>query len=308
MNYWKFSILSLCAIFFLLSSCDKEEDDYIFYPEDVNLVAASKLNIFAHNSLQAPLFVAHRGFGAAGPENSIPGFIGAGKAGFWGIETDLRITKDKVVVCMHDPTIDHTTNGKGKIIDYTYQELLQFKLKNQSSSKTNYNYNNFSKEELRIPTLDDYLSICAEYKCIPFIELKVDWGIIDILIETIKRHNLQGKCYIISSNLDLLRKVRKKGCQERIQLIHSSVDYIDDLLSLGNAAASFNISKCNANIAGQYDYYDYHPENPAQLMEMCHQIGLGALIGGGDDRKHAIKSIETGVDYMFTNYIYTLSK
>ena len=273
------------------------------YPDDSK---TTRLNVYASNSLEQPLLVAHRGYRAAGPQNSIPGFVGAGQMGFWGIETDLRITKDKVVVCMHDPTIDKTTNGKGKLIDYTYDELLKFKLNDQSSANTNYNYKQFSKEELRIPTLDDYLSICAEYQCIPFIELKVDWGIIDILIEAIERHNLQGKCYIISSDLNLLKKVRQKGCQERIQHIHSDVEYIDELLELGNAAASFNISDCNEKISGQYDYKNYHPNNPTELMQMCHQIGLGTLIIGGDDKKHAIKSIEIGVDYMFTNYIYSL--
>ncbi len=266
----------------------------------------SRLNVYASNSLEYPLLVAHRGYIVAGPHNSIPSFIGAGKMGFWGIETDLRITKDKIVVCMHDPTIDHTTNGKGKIIDYTYEELRQFRLKDQTSTKTKYHYEDFSEEELRIPTLDDFLSICAEYECIPFIELKVDWGIIDILIEAIERHNLNGKCYIISSNIELLKKVREKGCQERIQHIHSNVEYIGQLLKLGNAVASFKIADCIANSSGQFDYEDYHPTNPKQLMEMCHKIGLGALIVGGDDRTHAIKSIETGVDYMFTNYLYSL--
>ena len=266
----------------------------------------TRFNVYAYNSLKNPLLVAHRGYIVAGPQNSIPAFIGAGKTGFWGIETDLRITKDKVVVCMHDPTIDNMTNGTGKIIDYTYEELLKFKLKDKSSSKTSYNYSDFSDSDLRIPTLDDYLEICAQYECIPFIELKVDWGIIDILIETIERHNLQGKCYLISYDLNLLKKVRQKGCQERIQHIHSSVDYFDDILKLGNADVSFNISDCNANIAGQYDYKMFHPKKPAELMQMCHKLGMGALISGGDDKKHAINSIKIGVDYMYTNYLTSL--
>ena len=62
----------------------------------------SRLNVYASNSIEYPLLVAHRGYIVAGPQNSIPSFIGAGKMGFWGIETDLRITKDKVVVCMHE--------------------------------------------------------------------------------------------------------------------------------------------------------------------------------------------------------------
>lgn len=69
-------------------------------------------------------FVAHRGGIVPGyPENTIAAFRQAIKHGAEVIEIDLRGTKDGEVVIMHDETLDRTTNGKGKVIDYTLEEL-----------------------------------------------------------------------------------------------------------------------------------------------------------------------------------------
>ena len=64
-------------------------------------------------------FVAHRGYSAAAPENTALAFELAGKAAFWGIETDISETYDNEFVCMHDDTIDRMTDGEGAVGDYT---------------------------------------------------------------------------------------------------------------------------------------------------------------------------------------------
>jgi len=51
-------------------------------------------------------------------------------------EIDPRLTKDSVLVLMHDATIDRTTTGKGKVSDYTYAELQQFNLKDRQGNVT----------------------------------------------------------------------------------------------------------------------------------------------------------------------------
>lgn len=69
-------------------------------------------------------FVAHRGGIVPGyPENTLAAFRQAAKHGAEVIEVDLRGTKDGEVVIMHDETFDRTTNGKGKVTDYTLAEL-----------------------------------------------------------------------------------------------------------------------------------------------------------------------------------------
>ena len=69
-------------------------------------------------------FIAHRGGIIPGyPENTLAAFRQAIKHGAEVIEIDLRGTKDGEVVIVHDETLDRTTNGKGKITDYTLTEL-----------------------------------------------------------------------------------------------------------------------------------------------------------------------------------------
>jgi glycerophosphoryl diester phosphodiesterase len=67
--------------------------------------------------------LAHRGFSAAFPENTMKSFIEAEKAGADGLEIDVQLTKDGEVVVIHDEKVDRTTNGIGFVKDLTYREL-----------------------------------------------------------------------------------------------------------------------------------------------------------------------------------------
>ena len=70
-----------------------------------------------------PSLVAHRGGFETPPntnENSMAAFERAADIGVWAIETDVWFTKDMVPVVMHDETLDRTTDGTGKVSDYTY--------------------------------------------------------------------------------------------------------------------------------------------------------------------------------------------
>ena len=67
---------------------------------------------------------AHRGFSSQYPENTMTAFRKALEAGADGIELDARLTLDGKIVVMHDPSVDRTTNGKGKVRDLTFAEFL----------------------------------------------------------------------------------------------------------------------------------------------------------------------------------------
>ncbi len=66
---------------------------------------------------------AHRGFSSQYPENTMIAFRKALEARADGIEMDARLTADGHIVIMHDPTVDRTTNGKGKVRDLTLAEI-----------------------------------------------------------------------------------------------------------------------------------------------------------------------------------------
>jgi glycerophosphoryl diester phosphodiesterase len=66
---------------------------------------------------------AHRGAMETHPENTIPAFREAVKAGAHMVEFDVQLTKDNELVVMHDATVDRTTNGTGKVSELTLAEI-----------------------------------------------------------------------------------------------------------------------------------------------------------------------------------------
>ncbi|MGH2604979.1 MAG: glycerophosphodiester phosphodiesterase, partial [Anaerolineales bacterium] len=72
---------------------------------------------------RAPLVVGHRGAPRFAPENTLAGFRRAADLGADGVEMDAKLTADGVVVCHHDRTLDRTTNGRGRVLDWTWEAL-----------------------------------------------------------------------------------------------------------------------------------------------------------------------------------------
>lgn len=73
--------------------------------------------------LSRPIVVGHRGFRAEYPENTLSGFLAAVEAGVEMIELDVRLSKDRDVVVMHDETLDRTTNGSGAVRHRLWKEI-----------------------------------------------------------------------------------------------------------------------------------------------------------------------------------------
>ena len=67
--------------------------------------------------------VAHRGASADWPEHTLAAVRAAVADGADGIECDVRLSADGVPVCVHDPTVDRTSDGKGRVSDLTLAEL-----------------------------------------------------------------------------------------------------------------------------------------------------------------------------------------
>ncbi len=74
------------------------------------------------------LISAHRDDHGLFPENSLPAIGRAIEAGIDIVELDVRETRDKVLVLMHDKDIDRTTTGKGAVSELSYKELQSFRL------------------------------------------------------------------------------------------------------------------------------------------------------------------------------------
>ncbi len=78
-------------------------------------------------SVEHPIRLAHRGSRVLWPENTMRAFSGAvDELGYAYLEIDVRLTADRVPVVVHDATLDRTTDGTGKVADYTLAELGSF--------------------------------------------------------------------------------------------------------------------------------------------------------------------------------------
>lgn len=74
-------------------------------------------------SQEHPIRFAHRGSRILWPENTAEAFQGAIDLGYRYIETDVRITKDGVVLAFHDETFDRTTNGVGPVDQWDFEDV-----------------------------------------------------------------------------------------------------------------------------------------------------------------------------------------
>ena len=70
-----------------------------------------------------PLVFAHRGGAALAPENTMPAFDSAVALGADGLELDVRLSRDGVVVVHHDAALDRTTTLTGPVVDKTSEDL-----------------------------------------------------------------------------------------------------------------------------------------------------------------------------------------
>lgn len=96
-----------------------------------------------------PFLIGHRGSPAHAPENTLASFEMAATQGADAIEFDVKLSADGEVIILHDPTVDRTTNGKGRVNRLALPALQRLDAGSWFSKR-------FAGE--RIPTLE---SVCA---------------------------------------------------------------------------------------------------------------------------------------------------
>lgn len=106
-----------------------------------------------HNPKSDYVFViAHRADWRGAPENSIQAIENSIRMGVDMVEIDIQRTADGQFVLMHDPTLDRMSTGKGRIADYTLEQIRQFRLRSGNAVKT----------RRAIPTLEEALMACRD--------------------------------------------------------------------------------------------------------------------------------------------------
>ncbi|WP_052345899.1 glycerophosphodiester phosphodiesterase [Paucisalibacillus sp. EB02] len=117
-----------------------------------------------------PLVIAHGGGNHLAPSNTLAAFTNAHALGVDVLEFDIHMTKDGYLVSIHDPTVDRTTNGTGKVNDMTLEEVQALDAgMNFKDLNGEYSYRG---QGVYIPTVDEIFSTIDDPDMLYTIEIK----------------------------------------------------------------------------------------------------------------------------------------
>ena len=137
-----------------------------------------------------PFGVAHRGSRILWPENTMVAFDGAVALGFAWLETDLHLTADGVLVCVHDPTLDRTTDSTGLVSEVTARQLAQLDAAYHHAPHEEYPHRGTG---VRVPTLEEVVTSFPDVRLI--LDIKRD-GLVDPLWKLVERHRLHDRIVV----------------------------------------------------------------------------------------------------------------
>ncbi len=168
---------------------------------------------FSYTGRDRVIISGHRGGMVPGfPENSIATFENTLKHTPAFFEIDPRLTKDSVIVLMHDATLDRTTTGKGRLSDYTYDQLKDIRLKDADGKVTGYS----------IPTLAEVIGWARGKTIINLDRKDVPFDMIAALIRKHKAdafvmltvHSPEQARYYLDDNKDRMFSAFVKNRQD----------------------------------------------------------------------------------------------
>lgn len=176
--------------------------------------------------------IAHRGYSHVAPENTIPAYKEAKVEGFFYVETDVQQTSDGVPVCLHDGSIDRTSNGTGNIWQMTFDQVRQYDFGSWKSAEYT---------GTQIPSFEEFITLCRDIVLHPYIELKASGmtvAQVRELVDMVEAVGMKGKVTWISFYYTELGYVVDYDPTARIGVLAHTIssstaqDYIDTVNSL----------------------------------------------------------------------------
>jgi glycerophosphoryl diester phosphodiesterase len=140
--------------------------------------------------------VAHRGLLLEAPENTLANFRACLELRL-GFEFDVRRTKDGQLVCLHDDTVDRTSDGKGRVTDLTLDQLRRLDAGRWFSPE-------FAGE--RIPTIDEVFALAAAHRgkaVLLAVDIKAeDPAVEGDLVKLARKHELLDRLVFIGRTIE----------------------------------------------------------------------------------------------------------
>lgn len=225
------------------------------------------------------LMIAHRGLSGLETENTQCAFVAAGNRSYYGIETDVHVTKDGKYVISHDGNLSRIFGKDIEIKDYLYEDLRKVR-------KTE---NGDTVEYTAVPTLREYLGVCRRYGKKSVLELKVEYTDEQLkeIIEIAKEEKQFENVIFISFFPDNMIRLRKILPTHPLQLLTGPIN--SEIMDICE----------NNSLEIDAAYPSLNEENIAELKRRGIKINCWTV----NDRADAEKLVALGVDFITTNTI-----
>lgn len=224
---------------------------------------------------------AHRGACGYAPENTMPAFKMAIDMKADGIELDVHFSKDGRIIVLHDEKIDRTSNGQGKVTDYTYEELLAFDFGVKYAPEF---------KGTKVPTLDEVYELFAPTGLVVNVEIKsADPEMPAALDAMAKKYGMEDRVVYSSFNHEQINRMLKVNKDAFVAPLYS-FNMIKPWLYCENLPAS--ASHPNQNQITLYPEY----------VEECHKRGIRVhpwTVNTEEDMRFLVSE---GCDALITNY------
>ena len=225
--------------------------------------------------------IAHRGLSGLECENSNAAFVAAGNRSYFGIETDVHVTKDGKYIIIHDNSTKRVSDKEFDVEKSRYKKLKKVRLYDKVDKRF--------RSDLSLPDLTDYIRICKKYEKTAVLELKnpmSDKEIVGIINEISGEDYLENTIFI-SFDWDNLVKIKSNLPEQRVQFLTSKWD--DELID--------KLKKYNMDLDIAYSAVT------EELVRKLHENNIEINCWTCDEKEDAEKLIEYGVDYITSNIL-----
>lgn len=232
-----------------------------------------------------PVVVAHRGDSRHFAENTLPAFVAAKARGAAMIEFDVRPTRDGELVCLHDESLDRTTDaatvlGPGALV----AQLTMAELERLDAGA----WHSAPSRASRVPTLADALAVMLP-EVIPMIEHKA--GAAQVFVDELRRLGLAAQCILQSFDWRFVAVVRQLAPEVSVAVLGPGAE-----VPILDAAA---IDRARALGAGMV-HWDHRALTP-EAVRRAHDAGLLVCSYTTDDHAGWLGGAVLGIDAACTN-------
>jgi glycerophosphoryl diester phosphodiesterase len=243
-----------------------------------------------------PLVLAHQGGEGEWPSNTQIGFEESVKRGADILDTDVHLSRDGVLVMIHDTTVDRTTDGSGAIAALTLAELQRLDAGYHFSQDGGKTYP-FRGKGLQIPTLEWLLGTYPQKRLI--VEIKeTPVEAVDELARLLEKHGARERVIVGSFEPHLTYEVRKR-CPGVATCATPSEARVFWLLSRLRLESFYSPAFDSLQVPPEHDGLQVVTR---RFVEAAHRRGVHVLPWTLDTEEEMRSAMDMGVDGINTNY------